>query len=100
MTGFPPIHYDRLITTAELSKRVKKPRQTIWYYIVHGARTPDGRVIKLRAIRYPGGFEIDPDWWDEFVAQLQNDLPDLPKPAEAPHGSFEKYLGIPPSGGY
>ena len=49
---------------------------------MRGVRLSDGRTLKLRAVRRPGGWMSTDAWVDEFIAALTADR--TGEPAEPP----------------
>ena len=43
---------------------------TVNKWITRGVKLPDKSILKLRAIRYPGGWSVSPDDLDQFLATL------------------------------
>jgi hypothetical protein len=50
----------------------KKPThpQTVVKWVVVGRKAPDGRIIRLRATRFPSGWKILPEELEAFFAEL------------------------------
>jgi hypothetical protein len=57
---------------------------TVTRWIIQGARLRDGTRLRLRAVRLPGRWVVEPEAVDEFLATLTADRSGLPtEPAAA-----------------
>ena len=46
---------------------------TVMRWIKEGAKLSSGARLRLRAVRYPAGWRVAPEWIDEFISTLTSD---------------------------
>jgi hypothetical protein len=68
------------LTPAQIGRRCPQNREgvsvsptTVVRWIVSGVRLCSGERLKLAAVRYPGGWRIAEDDFDQFIATLTSD---------------------------
>lgn len=80
---------ERSVTITELATRVNRTRLTVWRWITHGV-TAAGRKVKLRAHRVGGRWEVSPEEWAQFQADLNPDRAPLPESPAAERRRFAR----------
>jgi hypothetical protein len=81
----------RLFTPAQIGRQCPENRPgvsvsptTVTRWVVVGVRLRDGSRLKLPAVRYPGGWRIAEDDFEQFIARLTADRTgDLASPITA-----------------
>jgi hypothetical protein len=76
------IHGQPLLSVSKAAKLAEVSPSATTRWIVAGVMLRDGRRLKLKAIRLPGGYRTTEAWLDEFIGALTADRTGAPVPAE------------------